>query len=308
MTRPQLKERRWEIMEVGEEFGPSFVTVNDRLVRDFAYSVDDFNPQFLYPSPGGVHFGHPTLLCREARDIIGTVYDIASGGAGMHAKHECELHSCPKVGETYSITGRHIEKYLKREKQYIVLESEVRGASGELVLKQRSTHIRALKPGVAKAPSQAVADEPKGVAPPVYVQDLKDLEPGMMLRSLKKVFAQEHLTVFAGTSWPNIHNDPSIARSAGLRGTVVSGLQTMAAVSELMDGYGGEGWRNGGSLAVAFTAPAFVDETIEIGGAIKDVGESDGRRWFLADVWCDSQTGARVLAGTARAWIPAAQD
>src|SRR3546814_14975214 len=77
-----LKERRWELMEVGEQFGPIFVTVNDRLVRNFAYAVDDFDLVCRSPANGEARFGPPTLLCREARDVIATAYDIASGGAG----------------------------------------------------------------------------------------------------------------------------------------------------------------------------------------------------------------------------------
>src|SRR3546814_1220107 len=93
-----LKERRWELMEVGEQFGPIFVTVNDRLVRNFAYAVDDFDLVCRSPANGEARFGPPTLLCREARDVIATAYDIASGGAGMHAKHECRSEE-RRVGE-----------------------------------------------------------------------------------------------------------------------------------------------------------------------------------------------------------------
>src|SRR5690606_5504296 len=111
-----LKERRWEIMEVGEEFGPLDVTVDLALVRAYAFAVDDFTPTHLFPETEDAPvMAHPTLLCREARDVISTAYDIASGGAGMHTKHECYFFGCPRVGDTYTITGRHTEKYIKRE-------------------------------------------------------------------------------------------------------------------------------------------------------------------------------------------------
>jgi acyl dehydratase len=285
-----LKERRWEVMEVGEAFGPLLVTVDERLVRDFAYAVDDFDPLFLWSGDGGQRIGHPTLLCREARDVIATHYDIASGGAGMHAKHALEIHGCPRLDETYRVTGRHVEKFLKREKQYIVLESEVHDAAGALLLRQRSTHIRALQPGVAKA------------AVPVAARAAA-ATPGATLRPVARRFSQEQLTVFAGTGWANIHTDPAIAHAAGLRGTVASGLQTMAAVSSVLHAAFGRGWREGGRLDVAFTAPCFVDEPIEAGAAVTERGAEDGRGFATLDVWCDTASGVRVLAGTARAWL-----
>src|SRR3546814_4901292 len=52
------------------------------LVRNFAYAVDDFDLVCRSPANGEARFGPPTLLCREARDVIATAYDIASGGAG----------------------------------------------------------------------------------------------------------------------------------------------------------------------------------------------------------------------------------
>jgi acyl dehydratase len=286
-------------MEVGEAFGPLRVAVDDRLLRDFAYAVDDFDPLFLRGDGAEPRIGHPTLLCREARDVIATHYDIASGGAGMHAKHALEIHACPRIGETMTVTGRHVEKFLKRGKQYIVLESEVRDAAGALVLRQRSTHIRALEPGVAKAAKPA----PPPPAPTGIGTTASAIRPGMALPPLRRRFTQEMLTVFAGCAWANIHNDPGIARAAGLRGTVASGLQTMAAVSSLLHGVFGRGWREGGRLDVAFTAPCFVDETIEAGATVTEVQTESGRRFAALELRCDTTAGVRVLAGTARAWL-----
>jgi acyl dehydratase len=303
MSQSKLKERRWEVMEIGEEFGPIFVLVDEPLVRAFAFAVDDFNPRYLYAAPGEKRIGHPTLLCRAARDVIATAYDLASGGAGMHTKHECDIVACPTVGETYKITGRHADKYLKRDKQYIVLESEVHDATGTLILRQRSTHIRALRPGVAKNAAPMVGDKAADTAPSQVANSADELRTGSSFRPIRKRFTQEHVTVFAGSDWPNIHNDPATARMAGLRGTVASGLQTMAAVSELMAGYFGDGWTAGGQIAVAFTAPLFVNDSVQVGGTVTEIGEAASRRWMRAAVWCDTDAGVRVLAGETRAWM-----
>ncbi|MGV3652516.1 MAG: MaoC family dehydratase [Devosia sp.] len=290
-----LKERRWEIMEVGETFGPVMVDVDNALLRGFAYSVDDFSPGHLLPGHDGVHRAHPALLCREARDVIATHYDIASGGAGMHVKHECFFHSCPVVGSTYVVTGRHTEKFIKRDKQYIVLESDVSDRDGRLLMRQRSTHIRALKPGVAKSVAPADAAPPLREGPVAANAD--EAVEGALLKPVEKRLTQEHLTVFAGTSWNNIHNDPAIARQAGLAGTIASGLQTLAAVSELMGAYFGAGWTDHGHIAVAFTAPLLVNQPFSAGARI--LSRTDTR--VTAEVWAETPAGLCVLAGQASA-------
>ncbi|MGE5618609.1 MAG: MaoC family dehydratase [Sphingomonadaceae bacterium] len=297
----ELKERKWELMEVGETFGPIEVVVTDHMIKSFAYAVDDYDPAYMVGVPGVGRIGHPPLLCREARDVIRTSYDLASGGAGLHAKHECEFLSSPRLGQRVIITGSHIDKYIKRDKQYIILESLVRDEAGNLILRQRSTHLRGLKPGVAKAEQSqgAVAEVPTMVGSPVVEVGDRDLAVGAQLKPIRKVMTQEQMTVFAGTEWKNIHTDPDVARAAGLATTVASGLQSFAYLSELMTRFCGEGWRNGGKLAVAFVSPVFLGDTVYASGQVKEMTQENGGLRVTVDVWCENQAGKRVTVGTA---------
>lgn len=295
-----LKERRWELMEVGEAFGPLDLLVDDAMIKAFAYAVDDLRA-WNATDEEGRRVGQPTLLCREARDVIRTAYDLASGGAGMHTKHRCVIHDCPRLGERVRITGQHVDKYLRRDRQTIVLGSEVRGEDGRLVLSQTSTHIRALKPGVAKRvePPSAVPDTPPSPPPsPVASGRAQPLAHGQLLPPLLKQPTPEQLAVFAGLEWRNIHNDVDVARTAGLPGCIASGLQTLAYVSELLELALGDGWRRGGILDVAFTAPLLAHQPVRVFARVADEADPDPSR-VAFDVWCDTPGGLRVLAGRA---------
>lgn len=297
----ELKERRWEVMEVGETFGPIEVVVTDHMIKSFAYAVDDYDPAYMVGLPGVGRIGHPPLLCRDARDVIRTAYDLASGGAGLHAKHECEFFSCPRLGQRVIITGSHIDKYVKRDKQYIILESEVRDEEGSLLLRQRSAHLRGLKPGVAKAEQApvTVAEVPTIVGSPIVEGATREVAVGAQLKPIVKVMTQEQMTVYAGTDWKNIHTDLEVAQKAGLATTVASGLQTVAYLSELMTLFCGEGWRNGGKLAVAFVSPVFLGDTVYTSGRVKEMTQEDAGLRVSVDVWCENQAGKRVTVGTA---------
>ncbi len=301
MSTTRLKERNWDLMEVGEEFGPIEVVVTDHMIKSFAYAVDDYDPAYMVGLPGVGRIGHPTLLCRDARDVIRTAYELSSGGAGLHAKHECELFGCPRLGQKITLTGRHIDKYIKREKQYIILEAEAVDEEGKLLLRQRSTHLRGLKPGVAKTEqsSAAAVEVPTILGEPLVEVAAREVPVGAQLKPMVKVMTQEQMTVFAGTEWRNIHNDPDVARSGGLATTVASGLQTVAYLSEVMTRFLGEGWRQGGKLAVAFISPVFRDDTIYASGQVKEVLDADGVRRVVLDVWCENQAGKRVTVGSA---------
>jgi len=301
----QLKERRWEVMEVGEEFGPIELAVTDHMIKSFAYAVDDYDPAYLSDAAGTGRLGHPTLLCRDARDVIRTMYDIASGGGGLHAKHECKLYGCPHLGEQVVLTGRHVEKYLKRDKQYIILESEARRKDGTLLLRQRSTHLRGLKPGVARVEAAAAAPPPVPsiVGVPVVEVGVSSVTVGTQLQPIVKTMTQEQFTVFAGTDWKNIHNDLDVARSNGLPTTLASGLQTVAYISELLTRFCGDGWRSGGRMAVAFVAPAFLADTLYTSAQVKEVAAEEHATRVSLEVWCENQAGKKVTVGTASARI-----
>jgi acyl dehydratase len=297
---PVLKERRWEVMEVGERFGPIDVVATDAMVKAYVYACDDFDPRYLWDAPAAPRVAPPLLLCREARDVIRTVYDIASGGAGMHTKHACRIHDCPRIGELVRISGMHTDKYIKRDKQYIVLESTVTGEDGRMLLVQRSTHIRGLKPGMAKSVRPTAESSPAPTPrPTVVVAPGAPLAVGDGLQLLHKRLDVEQLAVFAGLDWPNIHNSREVARAAGLEGCVASGLQTLGFVSELMARYFGDGWRRGGEAAVAFIAPLLAGRPVVVGGSVVDI-EADGpSQRVTVDVWCETADGVRVLAGKA---------
>lgn len=223
----------------------------------------------------------------------------------MHTKHACEVYRCATIGERVCITGRHVDKFVKRDKQTIVLASEVHGEGGDLILSQRSTHIRALQPGVAKrVETRGTAELPRKED---VASDLQSLQVGSWLPPLAKVASREQLIAFAGVEWPNIHTDESIARAAGLQGCIASGLQTMAYVSELLARCLGDGWRIGGRIEVAFTAPLLANVAVYACARVREIATEGGCGRAIFDVWCDTQAGLRVLAGTASARLALGQ-
>lgn len=299
---PQLKERKWDLMEVGEEFGPVEVVITDHMIKSFAYAVDDYNPAYFVGLPGVGRIGHPTLLCTETRDVIRTAYDLHSGGSGLHTKNEAELFASPRLGQRIVITGRHADKYIKREKQYVVLEAEAKDEHGSIILRHRSTHLRGLRQGVAKtaAPAPvATGSAPTIAGSPMVEVASADTPVGAQLRPIAKYLTQEQMTVFAGTQGRNIHNDLETARAAGLATTVASGLQTMAYISEVMTHFCGRGWREGGKLAVAFISPVYLGDTVYASGQVKEKAEDPGGLRIFLEVWCENQAGTRVTVGTA---------
>jgi enoyl-CoA hydratase len=96
-----------------------------------------------------------------------------------------------------------------------------------------------------------------------------------------------------------IHYDAAAAERAGFPRPVVHGALVAALLSEACRDYFGRRWMEQGSLKIAFIRPVLVEQAVQTGAAI--VAEhADGRaRRVELDVWCQNDSGERVVAGQA---------
>ncbi len=300
----QLKERKWEIMEVGEEFGPVKVVVDERRVKNFVYAVDDFDPAYLGGKGGRI--APPTVLGNALLRITMTKYNWV-GSSGLHARQEYEFFNPVAVGEEVTVTGRYIDKFIRREKEYMVLEAEARDSKGKLVLRGRATDLHGLKRGTVKdapstsapaAPPPAEKSEP-APSGPVVEKASKDVPIGAQVPPLVKTVLMEQMVVYTGTERKNIHNDPEFARNAGLPNAISQGLTSVDYISQAMGSFFGKGWQRGGKVSVAFVSPVYAGDTITVKGVVKEIAPEGKAQRITVDVWCENQSGKKVTVGTA---------
>lgn len=92
---------------------------------------------------GRLYGGRP----RRAPSMIASVYLIdllmarRSPPGGIHAKQAIRFHRAIEVGETLAIQGTVVEKYVRKERPYVVSSFEARGRDGTLVSSGRITSI-----------------------------------------------------------------------------------------------------------------------------------------------------------------------
>lgn len=106
--------------------------------------------------------------------------------------------------------------------------------------------------------------------------------------------------------WPqqNLHTSRDKALEAGLDANIASGTQSEGLLIGLLIDTFGDQWHRAGTLEVRFLKPVRVGDSVQPGlrwSAMVD--GSDGPRW-VADVWCESSTGERVVEGTASCIAP----
>lgn len=128
--------RRYAEVAVGDVFpaDPLQFRVDADVVDGFLAATGNEDPRCQGPS---VH----------APSMIASVYLIdllaarRSPPGGIHAKQAIRFHRAVQVDETLSIQATVVEKYVRKERPYVVSDFEARGGDGCLVATGRITSI-----------------------------------------------------------------------------------------------------------------------------------------------------------------------
>ena len=122
--------RRYDDLKVGDVFPP----------EPLAFVVDhDVVDGFLAATGGRSGLCDGPAGARRAPSMIASVYLIEllkarrSPPGGIHAKQAIRFHRPAMVGERLSIQARVIDKYVRKERPYMVAQFEARGSDGGLV-------------------------------------------------------------------------------------------------------------------------------------------------------------------------------
>ena len=121
MADPELKLFDYDKAQIGETLGSYEYILTQEMVDTFRQSVDDPDAQF------------PTLGVKHDATAFAMVYDDQIGT--VNAGNEVEFFNPPIVGKKITVHGRIADKYLRRDKPYIVIEATATDEDGRLLEK-----------------------------------------------------------------------------------------------------------------------------------------------------------------------------
>ncbi len=120
--------------------------------------------------------------------------------------------------------------------------------------------------------------------------------PGYQIQAVN-IYADQHRD-----GEQNIHED-KVAQKMGFERGFVAGGHSASLITRMLVDYFGKDYFLSGGIAVKFQSPVYDDETVTIGGEVKDrVPEGDGVR-VLCDVWLAKPDGTRAVVGEASAVV-----
>jgi hypothetical protein len=125
---------RYEAVEVGQRLGPIQYRVEPEIVRVHLEVVAQEVPPFLRDPETEALVIEPGIL---VRNYIGLHRNHFTGEGALHARTEIALARSARAGQTLTVTGRVAEKYVRRERSYVVVESVTVDEEGREVCRAR---------------------------------------------------------------------------------------------------------------------------------------------------------------------------
>lgn len=134
-------------LEPGDELGPTEITFSPFASREYAHSNELYHPFFHAGGPE-LHFAPPTMIHTGKLRLF---RDACPGGKGpdarVHIEFDADFHEPVPTGKKLTLSGKVIDRYVKKGRTYIRTVIEVRAADdGRLLVSYTDTNLLAYKP------------------------------------------------------------------------------------------------------------------------------------------------------------------
>ncbi|MCY4366639.1 MAG: hypothetical protein OXE17_10510 [Chloroflexi bacterium] len=128
MADEELKLFNYDNIEIGEELGSYEYVLTQEMLDNFRASVQDPDACF------------PTLAVKHDATALNMVYDDQTGG--VNAGNEVEFFNPPIVGKKIFVKGKIHDKYLRRDKPYMVIEATAVDEDGRMLERLRTYQMK----------------------------------------------------------------------------------------------------------------------------------------------------------------------
>jgi len=214
----------------------------------------------------------------------------------LHARQEWELFHPMRVGDAARSRVTVVERYRKRNREYVVAEVLWTTPDGRWLQRSR-TH----QSFVADDPGEALVVDKDRERRSDRRFTLPD-GPGEALPSRTRTVTHGMCQAFSGPG-RNYHTDQEMARALGFPDIVVQGMMSVCFVADALALRYGAGWHHGGNLDVRLVNVVWPGDTITARGLVREIVPEGSQERALLDVWSTKSDGTVTVIGTASALL-----
>jgi acyl dehydratase len=280
---------------VGRDFGTFEFAITPELVRNYIAGTGDDNPWYTQDSPLGGPIA-PALILHSAPFRTLDWY-LPNLYGNLHAREECEFFEPAMVGERLTSRSLIVDRYLKRDREYVVNETLIFNAAGRLVTRLRVHQSFLVERPAGEADKFAVDRSRERAAGRVFKVGERGGEP---IEAPLRRITEPMCIAFSGPS-RNYHTDRAAAREWGFPEIVVQGMLSVCLIAEMMTRRFAMGFICGGRMDVKLVNVLWCDETAGPKGLVVERRPEGRHTRAEAEVWCEKADGTKTIVGSAAA-------
>src|SRR5579875_1343570 len=280
---------------VGRDLGSVDFGITPEVVRKYIAGTGDDNPWYTRGSPLGPAIA-PALILHSA-PFRNRDWYLPNLFGNLHAREECEFFRPVMVGERLRSRSLVVDRYLKRDRDYVVNETLIFNAAGELV-----TRLRVHQSFMIERPGNggerlAIDRSRERAAGRAFKVGERTGEP---IEAPLRPITEAMCIAFSGPS-RNYHTDRDAARELGFPEIVVQGMLSVCMIAEMMTRRFGVGFICGGRMGVKLVNVLWCGETTGAKGIVVERRPEGRRNRAETDVWCEKADGTKTVVGSASA-------
>ena len=276
-------------VHVGKDLGGRTVTVGDADIR--RYEAGTGGPAACL-AVDGARVAPALLYHSEVYRSLAWYLPNVFGN--LHARQEWELFAPLIVGAAVKTRSTVVERYAKRNREYVVNEVVITDLDGRWLQRSR-THQSFL---AQEGRGEIVVDRDREKR--ADRQFTIGEGPGEEITPLTRTITHAMCEAFSGPE-KNYHTDQAMARALGFPDIVVQGMLSVCFVAELMAHAFGIGWHHAGKMDVRLVNVVWPNDAITTRGKLRGEAPEGSRTRAVLDVWCEKADGTKTLVGTATA-------
>jgi len=293
-----LQMLRANDIQAGRDLGLEHYAITQELIQWYIDAVEDDHPWYHGESPFGPPVA-PALVFHNPNYMNGRKdrWYLPNTYGNLHAKQRWELFQPMLLGDTVENRGVIVDRYLKRDREFVVAEGSLSGLDGRTYARVRST--QSFLPDGTRT-GMVVS---RGAAASAAARAREELPAdAQILEGKRHLVSVEQCDRFVGEV-RNYHNDARESEKLGFPEIVVVGSLSTCFVSDLMTHEFGEGWWCGGRMELNFISVLWAGEAVTAKGVIRERSR-EGSLWRIhLDVWTEKDDGTKTTAGTASAVV-----
>ncbi|MGZ5091130.1 MAG: MaoC family dehydratase [Burkholderiales bacterium] len=132
----QGRRAAFEDIQIGQSLGEMEWQITDDLI-DLQCQLDqDFDPLF-FPQVEGARIAPPQITYRPPRWLFSRAYNVR----GLFVRWESETFRPIEANTTITVSGSVVEKFVKKDREFVVYQAEGKDRNGNLIFRTRRTHV-----------------------------------------------------------------------------------------------------------------------------------------------------------------------